>query len=169
MEGLAKLGINLPDLLAQVINFGILLGLLYLVAYRPVMRMLDERSKRVKESLDNAEAMKQKASLIDKEIEKQLEAASAQGQERIERATRIADEMKLKTREEAKKEAEVLLNRARSEIQQERDEAIGELRQEFATLTVLAAEKVIDRTLDKEAHRELIDKVLAEGLTEKKK
>ena len=52
MEGI---GINLPILLAQVINFVILLVLLYLVAYKPLMRMLDERSQRVKESMEQAE------------------------------------------------------------------------------------------------------------------
>jgi F-type H+-transporting ATPase subunit b len=59
--------------------------------------------------------------------------------------------------------------RARSDIQRERDEAIGELRREFADLTIMAAEKVIDRSLDKKAHRELIDEVLKEGKTLKKK
>ena len=48
MEGL---GINLPTLIAQVINFVVLFGLLYLVAYKPLLRMLDERSRRVKESM----------------------------------------------------------------------------------------------------------------------
>jgi len=52
------LGINLPTLLAQIINFAILLGLLYLVAYKPIMRMLDERSRRVKESIEQTELIK---------------------------------------------------------------------------------------------------------------
>ena len=52
MEGL---GINLPLLIAQLINFGILLILLRLVAYKPVMKMLDQRSTKVKESMDEVE------------------------------------------------------------------------------------------------------------------
>ena len=169
MEGLAKLGINLPALIAQIVNFGILLGLLYLVAYRPIMRMLDERSRRVKEGMEQAEAMKAKAAAIDEEIKKQLEVASRMGQEKIDRAMHIAEEAKQRLQEESKQEAEALLNRARVGIQQERDEAIGELRREFAELTVLAAEKVIERSLDKESHQQLIKKVLEEGLTLKKK
>ena len=169
MEGLAKLGINLPALIAQIVNFGILLGLLYLVAYRPIMRMLDERLRRVKEGMEQAEAMKAKAAAIDEEIKKQLEVASRMGQEKIDRAMHIAEEAKQRVQEESKQEAEALLNRARVGIQQERDEAIGELRREFAALTVLAAEKVIERSLDKESHQQLIKKVLEEGLTLKKK
>ena len=52
---------------------------------------------------------------------------------------------------------------ARQEIQMERDEAINGVRREFADLTVLAAGKVIEESLDKEKHRELIDKVLEES------
>jgi F-type H+-transporting ATPase subunit b len=59
MEGIASLGISLPTLLAQIVNFVILFGLLYLVAYKPVMRMLDERSKRTRESMEQAEYIKE--------------------------------------------------------------------------------------------------------------
>lgn len=163
MGGLADLGINPPVLIAQIVNFAILLGLLYLVAYKPILRMLDERSRKIKEGMEQAEAVKEKASLADGEIKKQIEAASRDGQERIARAVRIGDELKQKAQGEAKQEAEALLSRARSEIQQERDDAIGELRQEFAELTIMAAGKVIERSLDKEAHQELIDNVLKES------
>lgn len=168
MEGIADLGINLPILLAQIINFIILFGLLYLVAYKPLMRMLDERSRKIKEGIEQAETMKEQAASSEEEIKKQLQAAGKEGQERIARAARTGEEVKQKARGEAKQEAEALIARARIEIQRERDEAIGELRREFADLTVLAAEKVIDRSLDKEAHRQLIDKVLEESSALKK-
>ena len=51
MEGIESLGVSLPTLIAQIVNFVILFGLLYLVAYKPIMRMLDERSQKVKESM----------------------------------------------------------------------------------------------------------------------
>ena len=53
-------------------------------------------------------------------------------------------------------------------MQRERDEAIDELRREFVGLTIVAAGKVIDRSLDEEAHRKIIDKVLEESTTLKK-
>ena len=112
--------------------------------------------------------MKEQAASAEEEIKKQLDAAGKEGQERIARALRTGEEVKQKAQEEAKQEAEALIARARIEIKRERDEAIGELRQEFADLTVLAAEKVIDRSLDKEAHRQLIDKVLEESAALKK-
>jgi len=168
MGGLADLGINLPTLIAQIVNVVILLGLLYIVAYKPVMRMLDERSRRIKESMEQTEAIKEKAARAEEEVKKQLEAASREGQERIAQAIQIGEDVKQKAQQEARQEAETLISRARTEIQRERDEVIDELRKEVADLTILAAGKVIERSLDKKAYRELIDKVLEESTALKK-
>jgi F-type H+-transporting ATPase subunit b len=164
-EGLSSLGINLPVLISQIISFLVLFGLLYLVAYKPVMRMLDERSRRVKESMEQTEQIKEQAALAEKETAKRIEDASKEGQRLVDRAMQAGEEVKLKAKDEAKKEAEMLINRARTEIERERDDAIGEMRKEFADLTIMAAEKVIDRSLDKKTHRQLIDKVLEESTT----
>ena len=169
MEGLIEgLGINPPVLLTQIVTFIILLVLLRFVAYKPIMRMLDERSRRIKESMDQAESIKEQSARTEEEIKKQLEKASQEGQERIARAVKAGEDVKQKAQAEAKQESEALIERARTEIQRERDEAIGEVRREFADLTIMAAGKVIDRSLDKKEHRELIEKVLEEGTTLKK-
>ncbi|TET26152.1 MAG: F0F1 ATP synthase subunit B [Dehalococcoidia bacterium] len=165
MEGL---GINLPTLIAQIINFALLLGLLYLVAYKPVMRMLDERSRRIKESMEQTEQIKKQAERAEEEVKKQIAAAGKEGLGVLARAARTGEEMRQKAQQAAKQDAESLITRARGEIQRERDEAIDELRQEFADLTILTAGKVIDKSLDKEAHRQLIEKVLKESQTLKK-
>ncbi len=169
MGGLAALGINLPVLIAQIVNVLVLLGLLYLVAYKPVMRMLDERSRRIKESMEQAESITEQAARAEEEVKKQLEAASRKGQERIAQAVQIGEEVKQKAQQEAKQGAEALVARARNDIQRERDEAINEVRKEVADLTILAAGKVIGSSLDKKAHRQLIDEVLEESSSLKKK
>ena len=163
-----KLGINLPVLVTQIVTFIILLVLLRFAAYKPVMRMLDERSRRIKESMDQAESVKQASAHAEEQVKKQLEQASREGQERLARALKAGEDVRQKAQADAKKEAEALIERARGEIRQERDEAIGEVRREFADLTVLAAGKVIEKSLDKEQHRELIEKVLEESSIRKK-
>jgi len=168
MEGLANLGINLPTLLAQIINVAVLFGLLYLVAYRPIMRMLDERSRKIKESMEQTEFIKQQAERAEEETAKRIEAAGKEGEEVIARAMRTGEEVRREAQQQSKQEGETLITRARAEIQRERDGAIDELRKEFADLTILAAGKVIDRSLDKKAHRQIIDKVLEEAPTLKK-
>jgi F-type H+-transporting ATPase subunit b len=168
MGGLANLGINMPVLLAQIINFVILFGLLYLVAYKPIMRMLDERSRKIRESMEQTELIKQQAEHAEEEAKKRIDAAAKEGQEAIARAVRTGEGVKREAQQQAKQEAEALITRAQAEIQRERDEAIDELRKEFADITIMAAGKVIDRSLDKKAHREIIKKVLDESTTLKK-
>jgi F-type H+-transporting ATPase subunit b len=161
------LGISVPTLITQVVTFIILLVLLRVFAYKPIMRMLDERSRRIKESLEQAEAVKAQSAHAEEELKKQISQASREGQERIDRAIKAGEDIKLKAQEEAKRETEKLIVRARSEIQQERIEAVNEVRSEFAELTVLAAGKVIEKSLDKTEHRDLINKVLEESTTNK--
>jgi len=168
MGGIVDLGFNIPTLVAQLVNFIILFGLLYLVAYKPITRMLDERSNRIKEGMNLAEASKEQAFRAEEEVKKALEEASREGQGRIVRAVKAGEEVKQKARDDSRQESEIILSRARMEIQRERDEAIEKLRSEFADLTILAAGKVIDRSLDKKAHHEIIEKVLEESSTLKK-
>jgi F-type H+-transporting ATPase subunit b len=157
------LGIHLSSLIAQLLNFGLLLLLLYLFAYKPVIKMLDQRAAKIKESVDQTEQIKQQAELAEKETARLISEASKEGQKIIEQATLIGEETKQKAKQDAKLEAERIIAKAKLEIERERDEAIGELRNAFADLTVIAAGKVIDRSLDKEQHRQLIDKVLEES------
>jgi F-type H+-transporting ATPase subunit b len=162
------LGINLPVLITQIVTFIILLLILRFFAYKPLMRMMGERSRRIKESLEQAEAVKKESAQAEEKIKQKFEEASREAQERIARALKAGEDMKVKAQADARKEADALVERARAEIQRERDDAVSEVRREFADLTVLAAGKVIERTLDKEKHRELIDKVLQESSTLKK-
>jgi F-type H+-transporting ATPase subunit b len=169
VEGnLEGLGFSIPTLITQIVSFIILLVLLRVFAYKPIMRMMDERSRRIKESMEQAESVKSQAAAAEEELKKEIEKASHEGQERIARAVKAGEEVKQKAREDAKKEADQLITRARQEIRQERDEAIDGVRKEFADLTVLAAGKVIEKSLDKEDHRELIEKVLKESSSGKK-
>jgi len=157
------LGINVPGVLAQLINFFILLVLLRLLLYGPVMRMMDERARRVREGMEAAEASKEKAAETEREVQGRLEEARAEGQALVGQAQEIANRMQEEGRQAARQEGETLLARARKEIELERDSAIAELRKEFGDLTVSAAEKVIGQSLDRRAHQRLIDEVLAES------
>ncbi len=163
MEGIGELGLNVPVLIAQVVNFGILFLVLRFVAYKPIMKMMDARSNKIKESLEQAERIKQQGAVAEQETAKKIEAAGEEARRLIAQATASGDAMRAKAQAEARADGEKLIAQARGQISQERDEAIGELRKEFADLTVLAAEKVIKRSLDAEAQRSLINQTLEES------
>ena len=160
---MAELGINLSSFIAQLVNFLILFLLLSVLAYKPILKMMDERSRRIKESLELAEGAKVQAEKAQEEFKLQIAEASKQGQLVIERAAKTGDEIRERAKVDAQAEAEALISRAKADIRRERDEVIDDLRREFADLTVLAAGKVIGQTLDKTAHRDMINQVLEES------
>jgi F-type H+-transporting ATPase subunit b len=161
--GIGALGINLPSLIAQLINFTILLILIGWACKRWLFPMLDERRKRIQEGLDASEEAKRRLAQAETDAGAELEKARQEGQALIGQAQQMAARVQEEGRQAARADAETLLERARSEIQLERDAAIADLRREFADLTITAAERVIRRSLDRQAHRELIEEVLAEA------
>ena len=160
MEGI---GINLPLLLAFVVNFVILLALLSVVLYKPVLKMLDERQAKIKDSMEQAEKIKQQVAQSEETIKAHLDSARKEGQKIVAQADQIGERLKAEAKEEARHEAEALINKARAEIQRQRDKDVEDLRKQFADIAISAAEKVINETLDKEKHRKLIDDILEEA------
>jgi F-type H+-transporting ATPase subunit b len=157
------IGINLQLLVAFLINFLILFGLLTAVLYKPVLKMLDERQAKIKESLDQAEKIKEQTARSEEQVKSAIEAARKEGQSIIAQASGIAEKMKEEAKDGARKEAEAIITKAKDDIKLERDKSIAELRREFANLTVLAAEKVIKETLDTQKHKKLINEVLEQS------
>jgi F-type H+-transporting ATPase subunit b len=161
--GIGALGFSLPGLIAQLINFTILLVVLRLFLYKPVLRLLDERRRRIQEGVEAAAAAAAAATQSETESRRALEQARAEGQEAIARAQDAAARLREELETRARAEAEQIVARAREEIALERDQAIEQLRREFAGLAIDAAERVIEQSLDRQAHQRLIDQVLAEG------
>ena len=163
MDKIGELGIDISLIVAQAVNFLILLALLYFFGFKRILKMLDERSQKIRDSVEQADQVKAEAARAEEENRKKLEVAAKEGQEAISRAMRAGEDARQRAQEEAKEEAAGLMDKARQEIERERNAVIGELRTEFADLTIVAAEKVIEKSLDRKSHRELIDKVLEES------
>jgi F-type H+-transporting ATPase subunit b len=161
--GIADLGINLPVLLGQLLSFILLLVVLRLFVYKPVLAMLDERRERIREGLTAAERGQAQAVEASQEAQRQIEAARQEGQGIVAQAQQVSQRIQEDARQQAIVQQEAMLERARNEIQLERDAAISELRKEFADLTIAAAEKVIGQSLDRNAHQRLIEQALAES------
>jgi len=168
MEGFGGIGINWQWLLAFVINFVILLALLGIFLYKPVLKMVDERSNRIKESMEQAEATREEYARAQEEVQKQINRAREEGQALIAQAAQIGERVREEAGEKAVQEAQALVDKTRVELERERDKAIDDLRREFADISIMAAEKVIKERLDKEKHRRLIEQTLDESTTLRK-
>ncbi len=161
--GIADLGINLPVLIANIVNFLVLLIILRMVAWGPLMKILDERREKIAASLSTAEQVKVQAAESERLVQEQMESARREGQALVAQAQEISSRIQAEAQTTAQAQTEATLARARNEIQLERDSAIAELRKEFADLTIAAAEKVINSSLDRNAHKRLIDEALAQS------
>ena len=160
---MAELGFNIPSLIAYLVNFIILLGILFLFAYKPVLRALDARSERIRESLEAADRAREEAVTSRTAIEEQVNEARRQGQQMLDQAREVAEKFREEEMTRARQEAQDFVERARSDIQRERDAAVAEVRTNFGDLAITAAERVIRRSLDRQAHQELVSQVLEEG------
>jgi len=160
MGGFASLGINLPLLIAFVINFIILLVMLGKFLYKPVLKMLDERAQRIKESMEWAESTKQEYEQAKVEVQKQIEKGRQEAQAIIAQALQKGEGLREEARKEAAEQAKTIVEKARVELEAERDKMVEDLRKEFVSLLVLASEKVIRQTLDKEKQSRLIEEAL---------
>jgi F-type H+-transporting ATPase subunit b len=153
---LEALGINLGYLVSQIVNFTLLAVLLYFVAYKPILRMLDTRSERIKKGLEDAEAASKRAAEMEQEFDQRMAEARRDGQEIVAEARQMSEKARQDILEEAREEARTQIDKAKEEIVRERELAMGELRQQVADLSLVISEKVIGGALDEEKQRALI-------------
>jgi len=160
-----NIGVNWQLLVAFLVNFGILFAVLMVFGYKPILKKLDERQAKIKESLELAEKIKDQTSRSEEQIKAAIETARKEGQVIIGQASQVAEKLKEEAKDAARKEADTIISKARDEIKLERDKSIAELRSEFSNLTILAAEKVIKESLDAQKHRKIINEVLDQSNT----
>jgi len=164
---MGALGLNLAYLLVFGVNFLALLVILKKVAYKPILDKLDERAALARQTVEQAEQMRQESARSEEAVKAHIEAGRKEGQAIVAQASEIGERLRAEAREEARREAGAIIAKARVEIERERVEGLEALRREFVELTILAAQRVIEESLDKKKHEDLIVRVLNEGIAPK--
>ncbi|HHL71514.1 MAG TPA: ATP synthase F0 subunit B [Bacteroidetes bacterium] len=145
-----------------VVTFLVLLLVLRKTAWGPLLRVLDEREQRIRESLEKAEiAQKQADEAISKQ-EELLAKAREEAQEIIARSKNMAEALKGDIVSKARAEADNLLDRAKREIALEREKAVDELRRLAVDLSITATKKVIGKALTEKDHEKIVSESLQE-------
>jgi F-type H+-transporting ATPase subunit b len=160
MELLNNLGINGSLLLAQLINFGILLFVLYKFAFGPVLKMLEDRTKKIEKGLKDAEASHKKLAEISEKESAVLVEARVQAQEIIKKAEDMAVTQAQSIVLTAREQTEKMLAVAQKQIEQEKEKILTEVKLEVAGLVVMATEKIIHEKLDSTKDKELISQII---------
>ena len=147
-------------LIAQIINFLILVAILTKVAYKPLMQALADRQAKIADSLETAEKEKQAAEKLKQEYLAELSEARTQAQAIVEKAAKLAEQTKEEMLKEAREESARLLKATQEEIARERERAIAELKGEVVTLAVAAASKIIAQNMDETANAKIVDEFI---------
>ena len=144
-------------MLAQMLNFFILVWLLARFAYKPLLAMMTERKERIAKDLEAAEKARVEAEGFKADYAAQIAKARQEAQEIVEKAHHQA---KLSTAEEvaaARSQIENEKERARQDIVIERDRAMNSLRNEVVSLSVAMAGKVVAKDMNSETNTKLIE------------
>lgn len=158
---LGTLGVNAKLFAAQLVNFSIVLLVMWRWVYRPLIAAMDKRSKEIADGLKNAKDAKQKLADANDEREKLLRETKADAHAIIEETKKKAEGVKQEKMALAKQEVEKLVDDAKGRIQTERDAAFGALKTEVATLVTLATQKVAGQ-MSESAQRAAIADALKE-------
>jgi len=154
--------IHPSTIIFAIINFAILVVGLKVFLYKPVCNMLDSRREEVINNLNSAEEAKLEAQKLKDEYAAQIQNARAEAQDIINQAAKIGEQTKADIVTEAREEASRLTAKAQAEIAREKTEALNEIRNEIADLAVLAASKVVGKTIDVADHQNMVNNFVKE-------
>lgn len=143
-------------IIAQLVNFAIVLFVLKKFAYAPVLKLMNERSKKIEKGLKDAEAAHKKLSEITEKEKEVLVEAKKQAQEILAKAEAVAVKNKEEILAEAKVQAEKIMQDSAKKMEAEKNQMMQEVKGQIAELVVAATEKVIAVKVDGEKDKELI-------------
>lgn len=142
--------------------FAVVFFVLKKYAIPRIMEGLDKRSEQIEGDLKKAELTREEADKLLAEYKAQLEEARTEAKKVIDDGKALGENLRQQTVAKAQEEASQMISRAREEIGREKEKAIKELRSQIAEISIEVAAKVIQKTLSKEEHGELIDDYIAE-------
>jgi F-type H+-transporting ATPase subunit b len=152
-----KLGISIGYLLFQIFNFTILALLLYAWAYKPILKMLDNRKQKIAQGLEDARIASEARANAEQDAAKILAEAQNKANQVIRESTDRADAAALEVHATAEAEATKEREAALAEVKVERDRMLGDLRSQIAALAIAAAQKLVGESLDEKRQHALID------------
>ena len=153
----ATFGVNWPHLIAQIVSFGIVCVVLYMLAYKPILQMLEARRQQIAAGLANAEKVKQELARIEADRQNVLRKADADGKQLIEEARAAAARVQAQETQKAIAASEEIIARAHELAARDREQMLAELKREVGRLVVQTTATVTGKILTPEDHRRLAE------------
>jgi F-type H+-transporting ATPase subunit b len=150
-------GVDWPHLLAQIVSFSIVCGVLWALAYKPILKMLAARREQIATGLANAEKIKIELARIEVERRAVLAKADGEGRQLIEDARAATARLQAEETRKAVAMAEQILARAREAGERERAQVLAEVKREIGRLVVQTSAAVTGKILTPDDHRRLAE------------
>ena len=144
-----------------LVIFGIMLFILSKTAWPAILKQVEDREARIRQQLDDAAKANAEAQRLLAEYQGQMAKARTEAQDLLAQGRQAGEKLREEMVAKGREEQEELLARARREIALERDRAVAELRKEAVELSIAAATKVIEKNVDTDADRKLVQDYLA--------
>ena len=158
-----QIGVLWGNLLWQCLAFLVLIFLLTRFAYRPIVKTLDDRANRIRESMEQAEQIKADNAAAAQRATQIITEAQVQTRDMLAKAQEMSQRQIAAAQAEARELREKLLSDAHKQIEVDTQRAKDELRREVARLAIMAAGKVVGKSLDSQDHYRLVDEALADA------
>jgi F-type H+-transporting ATPase subunit b len=164
-EEAAGFQINFFWIVTQALSFLIFLAILYVVAFRRIGGVLEERRSRIEQGLADAEQARKDRERAEQERLATLAEARKEANEIVSRAQKVSQETRERDIAATREEIERIRQRATDEIEAEKHRAIEDLRAEVADLALAAAGKVVGESMTGDRQRRLVEDFLRESAT----
>jgi len=147
-------------LIAQALNFAIVLAILYFFAFKPLVKTMSDRTTKIDQSLKNADEIEKRLALTEKERTDIINAAKKQANAIVEEASARGEDRKNELVAKAKEEIGQVINTEKEKIARDKAETLKEIKKEVAELVVLTVEKLLNEKMTGDKDRELIKKLV---------
>ncbi|MCL1143828.1 F0F1 ATP synthase subunit B [Shewanella gaetbuli] len=149
-------------LLGQAISFALFVWFCMKFVWPPLMNAIEERQKKIADGLADAGRAAKDLELAQAKATEQLKEAKATANEIIEQANKRKAQIVEEAKAEADAERAKIIAQGQAEIESERNRVKDDLRKQVASLAVIGAEKILERSIDPEAHSDIVNKLVAE-------
>lgn len=152
----------LGNLALQLVNTLIIIGILAYILYKPVKEFMQKRTDSIEGQLNDASTKQKEATELKALYEQKLKNIEVERGEILESARRRALEQESHIIEEAQKEAQVLRNRAKTDIEREKQKVKDDMRGQIVEISTLIATRYVESAINEEAQNKLLDEVISD-------
>ncbi len=152
--------IDLGLFIAQLVNFAIVFSVLYFFAFKPLVKIMAERTERIDKSLKEADEIEKKLSLTEKDREEIISLAKKQANAIVEEANKKGEEKRNEALAKAKEEIGQVINAEKEKLNRDKAETLKEIKKEVAGLVALTVEKLLNDKMTNAKDAEVVKKML---------